>query len=81
MTKDVFQLLDRIKELDEDYIEPGDNGFQDYQHAKSEFYREIRDLESQDLVDPDRVVDHMVDRHYDSVEEYLSRALEEECHD
>lgn len=76
MSEDVFELLNQIRGLDEDYLEPSDIGFKDYQQVKSEFYREIRRLESQGLVEPDRVVDHMVDRDYASVEEYLSRELE-----
>jgi hypothetical protein len=70
---DVFDLLDRIAELDEDYVEPGDPEFLEYQHAKTRFYQQIRSLEG--AVDPDTVVDHMVDQDYEAVEEYLSQEL------
>lgn len=58
-------MLNQIKKLDEDPIEPGDSGFQDYQQAKSEFYREIRGLESQDLLVPDRIMNHRVARDHE----------------
>lgn len=74
MTPDVLDLLDRIRTLDAEYIEPGDEQFVDYQHAKTQFYAEIRDR--REVLDPDRVRALLIDRDYGGAEAYLTQQLE-----
>lgn len=73
MAPDVLDFLDRIRTLDEEYIEPGDEDFVEYQHAKTQFYAEIRELT--DELDPDRVLNLMIDRDYEAAEDYLTEQL------
>lgn len=74
MTPDVLDLLDHIRTLDADYIDPGDEQFVHYQHAKTQFYAAIRDRGAE--LDPDRVLDLMIDRDYDAAETYLTHHLD-----
>lgn len=79
MGQDVFDLLEELAEIDENYVAPSDARFGRFQHVKTRFYREIQGYS--DEVSPERVQEFLVDRDYEGAEQYLSQELEEETYE